>query len=81
MPLFSPTQWLLAVAAAFGMGVSKAGFAGQIVAGPEAVGVRRVGGDPGAPGAGEAPPGFADDDHLVVVVGDASLAVQPEDRH
>jgi uncharacterized membrane protein YfcA len=28
MPPFSPAQWLLAVSAAFGMGVSKAGFAG-----------------------------------------------------
>jgi hypothetical protein len=28
MPLFSPAQWLLAIAAAFGMGISKAGFAG-----------------------------------------------------
>src|SRR5579871_1592435 len=28
MPPFSPTQWLLAIAAAFGMGISKAGFAG-----------------------------------------------------
>ena len=28
MPLFSAAQWLLAIAAAFGMGISKAGFAG-----------------------------------------------------